>query len=343
MDPNVHYSLKEAASLAGEGPGISGLALRESEPTQTSIASDAVAPDARILKGGRAQADEEAGPSVVRTPSSAQLVSQLVEASTANFKELSGGLGQTPDEGREHARIQAAVSLLALSFLAAEPGIDKKVLEEAVQASLGEAGAPEHRLIAAAYLQRCGMTSDACRIVREFLSTSREAEATAQPLAGTSSTEDPAEAVPFQLSRLTFARSIEGPGQFVPAAPGDIHPGKTILIYGEFKNPRSVEQPAVDGNGGPGYYRSFSAYLRVYASTGEEVDHLEFLSKERGSHTSLRPDELVNFWARYRIPADLASGKYRLVVTARDHVGKSTASAELELSLQRRTRTSSAR
>ncbi len=41
----------------------------------------------------------------------------------------------------------------------------------------------------------------------------------------------------------------------------------------------------------------------------------------------------MNFWARYKIPADMRQGSYKLVVDARDMLAEAAASAEIEFRL----------
>jgi hypothetical protein len=103
-------------------------------------------------------------------------------------------------------------------------------------------------------------------------------------------------------------------------------PGKSILVYGEFKNFRNVEEKRAESSV---FRRSFSAVLRLVRENGDTVDELEFLPKGRGEQEAASLTEVTNFWARYRIPFDLVAGSYKLVVDAQDLLGSAAAHGEI--------------
>jgi hypothetical protein len=128
----------------------------------------------------------------------------------------------------------------------------------------------------------------------------------------------------FALASLAIARSIEGPGRFTPLPEEQVGPGKAFLIYGEFTNFTTV--PAA----GSRHRASFSASLKLLGPKNDIIGVLDFLPVGRGDQTMVSPAEKLNFWARYRLPASLAPGTYRMVVTARDLLGGKTATAQLQ-------------
>jgi hypothetical protein len=312
----------EVAEAPGPGP--------ESEAPLYSLAPAALPPEAIAGPRPGHEGDSMAVDVDLRQPevattledsSYASLVEEIRKRLTTQWSALSGGLGETsaPD-----ARTKLARRLVALTFLLEDRQAEDPHFEEALAYARAQDGEATGQLLVAAYLSEAGRLEEARDLIRKLFGLDQGTRVIA-----------PSE--PFVLSNVNLARSIEGPGQFVPAAPIDIAPGKAVLLYGEFENFLSIcEEPGDEREST--YRRCFSASLKLISASGKEVDYLNFLPESRGVHVGSAPVEIVNFWARYRIPAALKSGKYTLVVEGKDVLGEKSASASLELEIPRSAR-----
>lgn len=252
-----------------------------------------------------------------------QLLAELASRYAREWTILSGGIGSPVAEDFDPRLEEAAKRLIVLGLL--RPGhaaAEADPLGEALTFAMAAERSAEHRLIAAAYLEGAGRTDEARAVLQDLWPSGPE---------GTDQKSGPPAQVPFSVEGLAFAAGIEGPGIYTPAPASQIAPGNMVLVYGEFRNFRSVIQG--EGPEGPSYARAFAASLRLLSSTGAEVDRLDFLPEARGRQIAKDAVENVNFWARYRIPARLEPGEYRLVIEARDVLGCASASAELEFDL----------
>ncbi len=251
------------------------------------------------------------------------LVSELSARWTREWVSLSGGFGQVSIECHDLHILEASKHILALSFLRKDHGADDEIVQEAIRAAFSDSAGDDHRLLAAACLSHEGKREQ----VRDVLASLAGEEAETIPTGS--------EGLPqgrFEVVGLAFARSIEGPGEFTRAEEADIGPGKSILVYGEFRNFRSVREQRGDAKE-DSYRRVFQASLRILSAEGEEIDRLEFLPESRGRQLASSPAEVMNFWARYKIAADMRPGSYKLVVDARDMLAEAVASAEVEFQL----------
>ncbi|MBI4604247.1 MAG: hypothetical protein HY721_19990 [Planctomycetes bacterium] len=284
-------------------------------------------PAARTLRPQDAEAVPAAPRSLDDLPDAA-LVSELQHRWTRRWTALSGGLGKSASTDHEPARREASRHVLALCFLREDHGSGDPIVAEALASAAQDDACDDNRLLAAACLKHAGMDEELHAILETFAGRSEG------PAERTGETEDEAPAgAPFEVVGLTFARSIEGPGKYEQLDGSEIAPGRTVLIYGEFKNFLSVAETH-DRSAKPSYRRAFAAELRVLSPEGEEIDRLVFLPEKRGHQTAPAHAEVMNFWARYRIPASLQPGQYQLVVEARDVLAGSTASAEMPFEVQ---------
>jgi hypothetical protein len=247
------------------------------------------------------------------------LVARIEGIAEARWKAFSGGLGgEGSADQRTEDRLQAAARLLATTFLSERGSSDREALREAVALAADPGSPKEFRLLAAACLERIGMSEDAHRIVGEVGAPTRGATAGVGGLA--------AQRGVFRLERVAFATRIEGPGQFRAAEEEDLKPGSTIYLYGEFRDAATALQ---DGDT-PSYRRHFSADLTLLDADQRVVESIEFLPREQGAHVSRHPDDLVNFWARLRIPDDPSAGPYRVIVHAKDVLAGICAQEEIQ-------------
>lgn len=314
------------ASEPGEGgPAIVPASAAQPPETRVVPSVEEAIPEARRIRT-EAPTDPR---TEARTELHEDLVAQVESLVTAHWERISGGLGgdHVPD-GRADDGLQAAAHLLAVTFLGEPRPTDLSCLRDAV-ALAGDPGSPrQYRLLAAACLERIGRPEDAQRIVGEVYAPVRAAPGTILPRAlEPSEGERPAAGSgAFRLERVSFATRIEGPGQFTSADAEDLTPGATVYIYGEFRDAAAVLEQADT----PGYRRHFSGNLTLLDRGGRVLDTIEFLPRERGAHVSPRPDDLVNFWARFSVPADLSAGPYRVAIHATDVLAGTSAREELQ-------------
>jgi hypothetical protein len=250
-----------------------------------------------------------------------EIIGELASRYAREWTILSGGIGSPAKEEFDPRLEEAAKRLIIVGLL--RPGRaagEAEPLGEALTFAMAAERSVEHRLIAAAYLEGAGRTDEARAILQELWAGAPE-DGKADPQAQST----------FAVEGLAFATSIEGPGIYTPTPASQVAAGNMVLVYGEFRNFRSV--PQAEGPEGPSYARAFSASLRLLSSTGAEIDRLDFLPEARGRQMAKDAVDNVNFWARYRIPARLESGKYTLVIEARDVLGGASASGELEFDL----------
>jgi hypothetical protein len=255
-------------------------------------------------------------PGALETFPDGSLIEELESRWSRQWSSLPGGIGQVDEDPQ---REQLAKRLLAIGFLRPGSAEAPRSIEEALSYARATLREPEHKLMAAAFLESAGRREEAVELVAE-VSGGIGAPGTETALAER-----------FRLENLAFARSIEGPGKFTVAEPEDLRAGKTVLVYGEFRNFRSV----LDSRGDtPVHHRAFAASLELLGESGEKVDRLDFLPEGRGYQAAAEQGAIVNFWARYRISPNLAPGKYRIVVEAKDLLGGAQSSSELTLELR---------
>ena len=204
---------------------------------------------------------------------------------------------------------------LAIGLLRPDHGADELIGSIATLAS-SMAAPDDLRLLAAAYLAHHG-----------GMHAAKEAAAGVFEVTGADPSPLSAVGTVFRIEGLSFARSIEGPGKFIPASVDEIVPGRKALLYGELRGFRN-EPEGLKGVGST-YRRSFSGLLRLLNGAGKEVDRLEFLPEARGLQRSQSEAEVTNFWAKYNLPADLSPDTYRIIIDANDLLGRSSATAEL--------------
>lgn len=312
-----------AAGAAEEPPAPEPSAPEPPAPAPPAAAADAPEPPAAA----------DRAPAVPPPPSDPAATRERVEELFGKLADewealhrILGGRGG--DELRGGA-LGTAARLIALSFLADGADLNRELLEDAVALAVDERSAPEYRLLAAAYLQKHGTRDEAARAVSGLCLAAGESVVPAVGRSAAPSGEaPPPEAGGFRLRKLSFAKKIDGPGRFDPADPGDAGPGKTLLVYGEFEDYRSLAETD-PSTGAILFRRQFAASLQLIGPDGEELDRLEFLPKDRGIHTSPLAEDTINFWARYRIPATLRSGSYRIRIEAEDAIGGAKARGEL--------------
>ena len=239
------------------------------------------------------------------------LITELESRWSRQWSSLPGGIGGVDDDPR---REELARRLLAIGFLRSPETESSRSIEEALAYARATLREPQHKLMAAAFLEGAGRRVEAVELVAEV------SGGIGAPLAEAPRTER------FKLENLAFARSIEGPGKYTVLEPEELRAGKSVLVYGEFRNFRSV----LDSRGEtPVHHRAFAASMKLLRDSGEEVDRLDFLPEGRGYQAAADPGAMVNFWARYRLPQSLAPGKYRLVVDGKDLLAGTQAISEL--------------
>ena len=240
------------------------------------------------------------GPRALETWPDGSLITELESRWSRQWSSLPGGIGGMDDDPR---REELATRLLAIGFLRSPGAEPHHSIEEALAYARATLREPQHKLMAAAFLEGAGRRVEAVELVAEV------SGGIGAPLAEASRAER------FKLENLAFARTIEGPGKYTVLDPEELRAGKTVLVYGEFRNFRSV----LDSRGEtPVHHRAFAASMKLLRESGEEVDRLDFLPEGRGYQAAGDPGAIVNFWARYRLPQSLAPGKYRLVVEGKD-------------------------
>ncbi len=313
---NVYYNLAPAAvstdQITNERP-----TPRESlHPLSNShTAEKAVSPAAAPI-----DAAKEIDPAeIIAKATDAALVEELQNRWTKALA-LNQGRSELPE------RLETARRGLALSFLRENQGTGRVELVQAAKTACEEGSTSDLRLLAAAYYARVGMQAEAKDSVAGLFESTSNSEID-QELSYEDLPQDDA----FEVSRLSFSSSIDGPGKFVPIVPSDLSSGKSVLIYGEFRNFKNEASTTPDSR--TIYRSSFSASLRLMSSNGDLIDRLEFLPESRGLQQSPTRSDVTNFWARYKIPANVRPGSYKIVVEARDLLGGGSASGEIALTL----------
>lgn len=223
-------------------------------------------------------------------------------------------------------RVAAAKAGLALSFLRSDHGADDPALVEAALTALSEESGADTRLLAAAFHAHMGSWEVARTAVAGIFASDETAAA--------GNSDDPSsEDKAFQVDSLSFASSIEGPGKFTRATAGEVAPGRSILVYGEFKNFKNEEEEVIGA--GTVFKRSFSALLKLVGSNSTELDRLIFLPESKGVQQSPSKTEVTNFWARYKLPERLEPGDYKILVEATDVLGAATAIGEIPFTISK--------
>ncbi len=154
-----------------------------------------------------------------------------------------------------------------------------------------------------------------------------------EPLAGNDATVDtiggtglpPSAARDFRLVDVAFVSKIRGQGDYDLLGRRRFSTGERILLYGEFAG--FGELMNASGN----KQRGFAGTLKLRDTNGAELDSVVFLSKDAGFEPLTEGNELVNFWARYRIPDSLEPGRYELHVVATDLVTSDRSRVALSL------------
>ena len=312
---NVYYNLAPAAVSTDQITNVQpypreSLHPISNSPTAEKTASRAMAPIAD---------PKEIDPAdIIAKATDTTLVEELQSRWTRALA-LNQGRSELP------ARLETARRGLALSFLSENQGTGSVDLVQAAKTACEEGSTSDLRLLAAAYYARVGMQAEAEDSMAGLFESTSDSERD-QELAYEDLPQDA-----FEVARLSFSSSIEGPGKFVPIAPGDLSSGKSVLIYGEFRNFKNEASATTDSR--TIYRSSFSASLRLMSSTGDLIDRLEFLPESRGQQHSPTRSDVTNFWARYKIPANVRPGVYTLVVEARDLLGGGSASGEIAFTL----------
>ena len=254
------------------------------------------------------------------------------------------GKEEKPDEGADGApdgnalergeeRRAVLQGLVALSFLKPRRQL-LGILPGAVEALRRvEREDLESRLLAAAFLQRAGLTG-----ARDDLLTETFGLAGGETTGRMSGTDVPSSAGKtgaFRLERLTFASRIESFRRYT-VRPSDFVPGEKTLIYGEFAGfheRREQGDGKSEGRDGssPLHFSRLRGTFRLLDANGELLHSGTFLSAERGRMSSRKPRERINFWASYRLSGELSAGDYRLRVIAEDLEGHQQAAADLPL------------
>jgi hypothetical protein len=310
-------------------------------------------------------------PGGIATATEEELIAELRARIAREWKILSQefyGSAELEDEYRS-LRHQAARRLVALSFLEGESEAaaadSAESTLEALEAALHTLGAstspPALRLLAAAHAARSGQGDDATGATAGAaplaVAPSAETGAAETGAAETGAadgggagegegSEEAAAPVAFAIARLTFARSIKGPGSYTSLPREEVRPGKRFLVYGEFENFRTVKETALEkssaaakGAGkkearkappGARLRCAFRASLELIDPAGMVVDRLEFLPEGQGEQRVTSARETVNFWARYEVPGDLAPGTYHLRITATDVMSGETATSSID-------------
>jgi hypothetical protein len=337
----------EVEPIPAEGPRAAPRAARDPAPAPSARREGAAIETTSARAGGERvyfnmTADAAVGPSrapvteaaragrpedrqtLLREIPDDQLIAELASRTAGEWTLLSGGIGGAAGGEAADPRAGEVARRLVLLGLLRPGGAagEAEPLGEALTFAMNAERSGEERLIAAAYLEGAGRTAEARAIIADLW----PGAAAPAPSAAEAPAVDP-----FALQSLAFATSIEGPGKFTPAPASAIAPGSLVLIYGEFRGYRSVVEE--EGPGGPSYARAFAATLRLLSDDEREIDRLDFLPEARGRQRAREAAEAVNFWARYRIPAQLEPGKYRIVIEARDVLGSASATGELELEI----------
>jgi hypothetical protein len=309
---NVYFNLTPISMPAG-----SSSSPREPESSETRGVANRAGSPARPLS-----------PQALQSVPDAALVAELAHRRATEWAALAGGLGDTEAPGGDARRTTVARQVLALCFLRQDHGAGDDSVAEAIRAAHIESAGDDLRLLAAACSFHSGRTEEAAEALAGVALTAQDSK----KIGRTNDAEPEESKLRFEVDGLSFARSIEGPGKFTPADSSDLIPGRQVLVYGEFRGFRSVKSEK-RGNDPETYRRAFSASLHVVSSSGEEVDRLEFLPESRGMQMTASADDVMNFWARYRVPADLKPGSYKLTVDAKDILGKAESRAQIEFEI----------
>ena len=340
LQPTPHVLIDPPREFAPDTLVDHGEAESENSPEVVEEVLDALALETKEDQG----ASESVDPAqILRDASEDDLVREL-EARVLRAWQIVAKASGPAGADAEFAELQrqAATRLLALTFL--RDDLTSEGSNEALTAlATGIAGAPEtaeapveYRLLAAAHVAR----SDGDRQqIEALINDPKGSNALAIDTASLSSTVENAEdigvdpllaVVPsnmgFRVVRMTFAKAIDGPGEFCTLPSRDVKPGNTVYIYGEFEDfaVTAAEDGKADTN-----VCAFSASFELVDEEGGIVEELEFLSAKHGRQHVATSTETVNFWARYRIPKGLEPGRYHLRIRATDRIGNAQALSQL--------------
>lgn len=324
---------EDPAALAAAGGASEPQAPEPQAPEPEAPEPEAPESEAPESQAAEVQSPGERDPAI-DPAATRDRVEELFGKLAAEWEALKEVLGARGEDELRGGALGTAARLIALSFLADDVEVDRALLEDAVALAVDERSAPEYRLLAAAYLQKHGTRDEAARAVSGLCLAAGQTVVPAVAKHAAPSDEAPSpEASGFRLRKLSFAKKIDGPGRFDPADPADAGPGRSLLVYGEFENYRSLAETD-PSTGAILFRRQFAASLELLGPDGEEIDRLEFLPRDRGFHTSSLPEETINFWARYRIPSTLRAGSYRIRIEAEDAIGGARARGELRFEVE---------
>lgn len=242
-------------------------------------------------------------------------------------------------------RCQIGLGLAALSLL--KPGGEENEEAEARAVTLDAVrvlqtdptGGVEAKLVAAAYLERTGLTAERNSLLREVIAStppeSMDSADKPQPFVDLADPPVPSPAVSstgtgFRLRDVCFAYDISGLGSYTARNDARFSPGEVALVYGEFVG---FEDRTEEDESGPVYSREFSASLQLVDSVENVIEKDDFLKPGGGVSRGPHQMHAVNFWARYEFPADLPAGNYGLQILATDQLAKQNASVMLKLEI----------
>ena len=318
-----------------------GEAESESHPEVVEEVLDALALETKEEQSAPEPVDPV---QVLRDASEDSLVREL-EARVLRAWEVVAQPPSTAGADAEFTELQrqAATRLLALTFLRDELAPGEGRNETLMAKATGIADAPEtaeasvaYRLLAAAHVAKSGGDPQQIAALIDAQRGSNVAATNSPSSVAEEINVDPSLAdVPadegFRVVRMTFARAIEGPGEFCTLPSRDVKPGKTVYIYGEFENfaVSAAENGKVDTN-----VCGFSASFELVDEEGAIVEELEFLSAKHGRQHVATSTETVNFWARYRVPKGLEPGRYHLRIRAADRIGDAEALSQLAFAVE---------
>ena len=224
-----------------------------------------------------------------------------------------------PTPGDTANRVLALALLLDASD--SEFTLSETALEEALQVSSQSKAPTPSRLLAAAVIAAKGRKNWMQVVEGISPQEKRRRRVTAEP-------DEPQDGQggAFAIRSLSFARSVKGAGDFTSLPATRVESGRPVLIYGEFFN----YQTAAAKVRSAGYHCSFSASLQLVDESGTVKDTLEFLLAGEGEQRVKQRNTLVNFWAKYDVPAELPHGRYRIIVKATDILAGREARETLE-------------
>ena len=290
--------------------------------------------DALALETKEEQGSEAVDPrEVLRAASEDDLVEEL-EQRVLKAWEIVAESPDTAGLDDEYAELrhQTATRLLALTFLRNSTGdVSHAALTNTASrittTAQGLETPAEYRLLAAAHVAKSGGPPEQIAALVGPQGAAKETPPIdADDTGATTSGENG-----FRVVRMTFARAIEGPGEFCTLPSRDVKPGKTVYIYGEFENfdVQTPEETKADSR-----LCAFSAAFELVDEENAIVEELEFLSEKHGRQRVSTSTETVNFWARYRIPDGLEPGLYHLRIRAMDRIGNATALSQLRFAVE---------